>query len=276
MTTEEAIERVALREAMLESLKREEPDQYLGFKRHTATVLLERGLPVMGDAVHGVDLRRIDYQRFREIVWTLINSGILVPGKDSSNENWPFLSITEIGRDYLDKGGPDVYDPEGYVGEVATRYPVDEVEARYLGQAIAAFDADLPDASAVMLGATAEHVILVLAEAIAKTDEDAARDIERLRDGPALRLLRRVSSYLEEHGDQFSRRLREQREATFGSVASIIRVARNDGGHPALDVVDRDQALLLLRIFPNFRNWAYDVMSSYLPEPPLKGRSSAS
>jgi hypothetical protein len=42
---------------------------------------LVRGLPVMGDAVHGADLRRIDYQRFREIVWKLINSGILVPGK---------------------------------------------------------------------------------------------------------------------------------------------------------------------------------------------------
>lgn len=268
MTTEKAIERVALREAMLESLKREEPDQYLGFKRQTATVLLERGLPVMGDAAHGVDLRRIDYQRFREIVWKLINSGILVPGKDSSNETWPFLSITDIGRDYLNKGGPDVYDPEGYVGEVATRYPVDEVEARYLGQAIAAFGADLPDASAVMLGATAEHVVLVLAEAIAESDEDAAGDIGRLRDGPALRLLRLVNSYVEQHGDRLSRRLREQREANFGSIASIIRVARNDGGHPALDVVDRDQALLLLRIFPNFRNWAYDVMSELRTEAP--------
>ncbi len=119
-----------------------------------------------------------------------------------------------------------------------------------------------------MLGAAAEHVILVLAETIAKSDEDEARDIERLRDGPALRLLRRVNSYLEEHGDKLSRRLREQREANFGSVASIIRVARNDGGHPALDVVDRDQALLLLRIFPNFRNWAYEVMSELRPGAP--------
>lgn len=266
MTTEEAIDRVALREAMLESLRREEPQQYGGFKRNTATVLLERGLPVLGDTAHGADLRRIDNQRFREILWKLINSGVLVPGKDSSNENWPFLSITEIGQDYLDKGGPDVYDPERYVGQVATRHSVDEVEARYLGQAIAAFDADLPDASAVMLGATAEHVILLLAETIAQTDEDAARDIERLRDGPALRLLRHVNSYLEEHGGKLSRRLREQREANFGSVASIIRVARNDGGHPALDVVDRDQALLLLRIFPNFRNWGYDVMSELRAE----------
>jgi hypothetical protein len=133
----------------------------------------------------------------------------------------PFLSITETGRDYLEKSGPDVCDAEGYVGQVASRYPVDEVEARYLGQAIAAFDADLPDASAVMLGATAEHVILVLAEAVARSGEDAARDIERLRDGPALRLLRHVNSYLEEHGDKLWRRLREQREANFGSVASI-------------------------------------------------------
>ena len=242
---------------MLEALKREEPDQYLGFKRQTATVLRERGLPVIGD---GADLRRIDNQRFREILWKLINSGILVPGKDSSNENWPFLSITEIGRDYLDKGGPDVYDPEGYVGRRpgtrSTRSRRD-TSGRRLLRSMLTCQTPLPSCLAQRLS----NVILVVAEAIAQSDEDAARDIERLRDGPALRLLRRVSSYLEEHGDQLSRRLREQREATFGSVASIIRVARNDGGHPALDVVDRDQALLLLRIFPNFRNWAYDVMS---------------
>lgn len=90
---------------MLESLRREPPQQYQGFKRSTATVLLERELPVLGNAVQGADFRRVDYQRFREIVWKLIGSGILVPGLDSSNENWPFLSITEVGEDYLREGG---------------------------------------------------------------------------------------------------------------------------------------------------------------------------
>jgi hypothetical protein len=42
----------------------------------------------------------------------------------------------------------------------------------------------------------------------------------------------------------------------------MIRVARNDAGHPALGNVDRDHALVLLRLFPSFRNWAYDAMTA--------------
>jgi hypothetical protein len=261
---QEPIEREALRNAMLESLRREPPSQYLEFKRNTARVLHERGLPTQKDAYSSEPsgIRRVDDRRFRELLWALINSGVLVQGKDSSNEQWPFLSVTELGEDYLEHGGPDVYDPDGYVDQVAERHPIDGVEARYLGQAVSAFHADLPDAGAVMLGAAAEHVILLLAEAIGRADETTTDKVEKLLAGPVLRVLTFVTQYLENRKNDLPRQLREQLQTTFAGVASMIRVARNDAGHPALGNVDRDHALVLLRLFPSFRNWAYDAMTA--------------
>jgi hypothetical protein len=270
---QEPIEREALHNAMLESLRREAPSQYLQFKRNTARVLHERGLPTQteGHSREPSGIRLVDDRRFRELLWALINSGVLVQGKDSSNEQWPWLSVTELGDDYLKHGGPDVYDPDGYVNQVAERHAIDAVEAPYLGQAVSAFHADLPDAGAVMLGAAAEHVILLLAEAIGRADDTTARKVEKLLSGPVLRVLTFVTLYLETRKNDLPRQLREQLETTFAGVASMIRVARNDAGHPALGNVDRDHALVLLRLFPSFRNWAYDAIAALLdgmPESP--------
>jgi hypothetical protein len=258
----DAIEREALREAMLESLRRWDPHQYEQLKRNTARVLRERGLPTAGDSRFAEDaqLRRVDDRRFRELMWSLINSGVLVQGMDSSNPQWPFMSITELGEDYLRHGGPDVYDPDGYVKQLSARHPVDEVESRFLYQAIGAFHADLPDAAAVMLGAAAEHLILVLADAIATTDRSVGARIEKEMNRPALSLLGYIGKYLEDRKGQLPRRLGEQVSTTFLGIASMIRVARNDAGHPALGAVDRDQALVLLRLFAHLRDWAYGAM----------------
>jgi hypothetical protein len=258
------IEREAIRDALLESLRREPPRQYQQLKANTARVLRERGLPTAGhsDFAQDAQLRTIDERRFRELLWSLINSGVLVQGLNSSNEQWPFLSVTELGEDYLKDNGPDVYDPDRYVEQLAAEHPVDEVESRFLYQAIAAFHADLPDAAAVMLGAAAEHLILVLSDAIATTDNAVAARIEKEASRSALSLLTYVGKYLEDRKGRLPRRLREELSTTFLGIASMIRIARNDAGHPALDrPVARDQALVLLRLFPGFRGWSHDLMS---------------
>lgn len=142
------------------------------------------------------------------------------------------MSVTELGEDYLRHGGPDVYDPDGYVRQLSSRYPVDDVESRFLYQAIGAFHADLPDAAAVMLGAAAEHLILILAEAIAKADSSVAARVRKEMNRPALSLLTYLGKYLEDRKGQLPRRLGEQVSTTFLGIASMIRVARNDAPIP--------------------------------------------
>lgn len=257
------IEREVLRDAMLESLRKKPPGQFLTLKINTAEVLDARGLPT-GDVRPGYppQLRRADERRFREVLWSLINSGIMVQGLDAANAQWPFLSLTELGESHVEHRGPDVYDPDGYLRQLAAQHPIDQVEKRFLSQAVGAFHADLPDAAAVMLGATAEHVVVLLCEAIGRTDSAMTGKARQLADQPALKVLTFVSKYVEDRKSGLSRPLREEASTTFAGVASMIRLSRNSGGHPALHAVSRDHALVLLRLFPHFRDWAYKVIAS--------------
>jgi hypothetical protein len=150
---------------------------------------------------------------------------------------------------------------------LSSRYPVDDVESRFLHQAIAAFHADLPDAAAVMLGAAAEHLILVLAHAIADADGTVAGRIEKEANRSALSLLTYVSKYLENRKDRISRRLREDLPTTFAGIASMIRVTRNAAGHPALGAVDRRPSASPVAVIPPFpRLGAWDHGGTPLPQ----------
>lgn len=215
----EPIEREVLRGAMLESLRRQPPSQYVNFQHHVGAVLAERGLPVQGSHGQSV-LRGIDERRFRELLWQLINQGVLVQGMNSGNAQWPWLSLTEWGEEYVRDGGPDVYDPDGYLRDLDRDHPLDEIERRYLAQASAAFRADLPDAVAVMVGAASEHLLLCLADAVvAKEAAGAASKVAKMRDGPALKLLNELRKYLEPRRQKLERSLAESFETTFLGVA---------------------------------------------------------
>jgi hypothetical protein len=264
MVTDEPIEREVLRGAMLESLREQAPSQYVNFQHNVAGVLAKRGLPVDG-GVSGREpaLRRIDERRFREIVWQLINQNVLVQGTDANNAQWPWLSLSEWGEEYVQAGGPDVYDPDGYLRDLANDRPLDDIEQRYLSQASAAFRADLPDAAAVMVGGASEHLLILLADAIVASDETGgATKVEKMRDGPALKLLNEVRKYLEPRRKNLDRSLAESFETTFLGVANMIRTSRNEAGHPALSHVDRDQAFVALRLFPLYRRWVYAVIDA--------------
>jgi hypothetical protein len=111
-----------------------------------------------------------------------------------------------------------------------------------------------------MLGAASEHLLLRLGAAIEQADMSATK-IKKAVDGPALGLLREIQRYLEPKRALLPRTLNEHLDTTFGGVASVIRVSRNDGGHPALPTVDRDTVYVLLRLYPSYRRWVFGVVS---------------
>jgi hypothetical protein len=171
-----AVERELMRTAMLDSLRRQPPQQYLNFQHQVAAVLAERGFAVQGG--FQPTIRSEDQRQFLEILFQFINQGILVQALDANNAGWPWLSLTEWGKQYVQGGEPDAYDPDGYLAALARDAPLDEIERRYLSQASAAFRADLPDAAAVMLGAASEHLLLQLGAAVEKAEPSATEGCE--------------------------------------------------------------------------------------------------
>jgi hypothetical protein len=260
------VTRSALRDAMLESLRRESPSQFSTFKSNTAKVLTERGLYQSTASIYvgfyEYTLSPQDERRFRELLWSFINSGVLVQGLNAANPNWPFLSLTEMGEKFVKSGSFDVYDPDGYLIGLSKIRDLDAVERRFAGQAVGALNGNLPDAAAVMVGAAAEHVVRLLCAAIGESDASVKSKVDKLESQPAAHALNFVIKYTEDRKTALDRTVREQLSTTFGGVAAMIRASRNDAGHPALGVVDYDHALVLLQLFPGFRKMAYSIIDA--------------
>jgi hypothetical protein len=257
-----AIEVEEMRSCVIEALRRTPRTQYVNLEIETAVVARERGLPMQQN--HECHLQRQDLRRFREMVWALVIEGVMTIGMDDANPQWPFLSLTEYGEQVVLDRETTPYDPSGYLRAMINDAPFDDIENRYLSQALVAFRHNLADASAVMLGAASEHLITLLGERVAATDSVVAPTLGKRLEGPALRLLSYLHDYLRPKAGQLPRDLKESLDTTFLGIANLIRIARNDAGHPFLAHVSRDQAFVALQLFPTYRRWVRRVMS-HLP-----------
>jgi hypothetical protein len=250
-----------MRSCVLEALKRP-PEQYLTLQIATAGVAGQRGHPVQQQP-YGRPAMMLpeDQRRFREAVWALIIEGVLVIGQDDSNNQWPFLSLSEYGEEVVKAGRIVPHDTERYLQALEQMEPLDDVEKRYLPQALEALRRNLPDAAALMVGAASEHLLLRLGKAIEAKDMANAAAVRRKLDGSALSLLAFLQDYLTKRRKSLPRDLDEILDTTFGGIASIIRVTRNDAGHPAIErPVNRDQAFVTLQLFPTYRSWVLSVI----------------
>jgi hypothetical protein len=253
------IEAELLRSCILDAFRRKPGTQYVNLDIDTARVAGERGLPIRAGTEPHLELQ--DMRRFRETVWALIVEGIVVIGMDAYNDQWPWLSLTEYGEEVVSSGGSTPYDPDGYLAALAAQAALDDVEQRYVPQALTAFRHNLADAAAIMIGAASEHLIILLGERVEATDAAASIDARKRLDGSVLPLLLWLEDYIGKRSAALDRDLRESLHTTFLGIAALIRSARNDAGHPTLGVVSRDQAFVSLRLFPPYRAWVVRVMA---------------
>jgi hypothetical protein len=262
--SDDRIEREIMRQAMLQAARNQPPYQYLPFQNATALVLEGRGFPVQAN-LGGPGLRPQDLRRFREILWSLIGQGILVQGYNEANDNWPFLGITEWGEEYLAaEPTPDIYDPDGYLRALSASAPLDDVETRFLSQAVGAFRADLPDACAVMLGVASEHLLLKLFATVSAADS-AAGGKKKTLPTSALTLLKYLHGNLAARKSALPPELQDDIETTFLGIGGLVRSTRNDSGHPRGGSTSREQAATNLRLFAHYRKWVTSAAASIGP-----------
>jgi hypothetical protein len=263
----------SMRRCILEAMIPRLRSDYETLKTATAAVAQRQGFEVEERRHLEPTLLHSDLRRYRETIWGLIIEGIIVQGFDDANATWPFLGLSEYGEECVRAGEVVPHDPEGYLRHLATARQLDGVERRFVSQALEAFRRNLPDASAMMLGAASEHLLLGLAEAIAKKDAANRSKAKNKMDRPALTLLRFLQDYLSERKDLLPRALRENLDTIFSGIASLIRATRNDAGHPSLQApVTRDQAFTNLQLYPIYRGWLIDVTKRL---PLRRGKRSA-
>jgi hypothetical protein len=114
-----------------------------------------------------------------------------------------------------------------------------------------------------MLGAASEHLMIRLAQAVEAADRATATVARKKIEGSALGLLSFLHDYFGKRRKSLPRALADELDTTFGGIAGLIRVTRNDAGHPTRGrPVSRDQAFVNLQLFPSYRAWVVQAVKT--------------
>lgn len=237
--------------------------QVQGLSRH------QRGFSGDGRA----HLERGEYALIHEIIWSFIIQGILVPGTDDNNPNWPFLRLTEYGQRCAEVRQILPHDPDGYLRDFQQAIPLaDPVIKEYLTEALQCFLRDLHRASAVMLGAASEKAILLLIEAYSESHADPSKKAQVKGQVEKAQSIYRKYEVFEKGfaslKPQMPKALTENTDSLLRGVFDLIRNSRNDAGHPASGIlVSRDNNYSHLRLFIPYCQRIYELLAWFAINP---------
>jgi len=175
---------------------------------------------------------------FDQIILTewhdLFRTGYFAWGHDLQNPNPPFFHFTERGRRAIERFGRDPGNPSGYLRYLTAVATLNRITHSYLLEGLDRFVAGLHKAAAVMIGASAESLVLdlrdVASERLTETHQSEPHGRADLRIKTVSYTLNRIPDAKKA---QLSTELREDFDASWSAFAHHIRVTRNDAGHPA-------------------------------------------
>lgn len=201
-------------------------------------------------------LNPIDEININEIIWDLIVERVLTVGADRANRDWPWLRITEFGKQIVDDENANYYDPEGYIDRIKSLISdLDSVIEQYSIEGLNCFKRRLFFASCVMFGAAAEKAVLILLEAIGQdsVDSQKKKSIKNLLDRQSLpSILREIQSTIDLliKSKKIPYDIHQGATEHLLSLFEMIRVQRNESIHPEMVKINREKLLLFISSLP--------------------------
>jgi len=201
---------------------------------------------------------------FMEAVWGLISRGLAyIDFSQPAPENWT-LELTDSGeralkeQDYIPDNAP------AYLKKIAEDIPQISATSRlYLEESLRAYASGNHLSSTMMLGVAAEAAFYDTAYAFADWVKDGSG--VRLRE-----LLERDSTSYIQKFTEFQKRLlphkpdlpgdfQQNLDLNMNSVLELLRIARNEVGHPTGITIPRESAFQYLVIFPMLCRRLYGI-----------------
>ena len=187
-----------------------------------------------------------------EVLWGLVGEGLAyldTAGQHSGTDNWQWRP-SSVGIKAATGGTWEPRDPESYLRRLRSHSPaLDAGALRYVTEALRAFNARCYLATSVMLGVASERVFDGLAHSVVHAADGAAKKLQEALDNPRTSQFTRFTELrkqLEPMRPQLPEGLADT--LTLDAVADLLRITRNEAGHPTGAEVDEDTAYTHLQM----------------------------
>jgi hypothetical protein len=129
---------------------------------------------------------------------------------------------------------------------------ISDIAVTYLEEAVAAFYADCLLSSCVMLGGAAETEFLRIIE-VATSSEPFAFSFSSIHKKDGIHeKIKKFNNAIERIKKDLPYEAIEDHETHFQAIQSILRIARNDAGHPKAVKLERENVYIYLQLFLSF------------------------
>ena len=199
-------------------------------------------------------LHPYDAELVRDVFWDLFRQGLIILGLNDLNPVWPWFRLSYFGQKGLQSQNPyRFHDANSFLSMVTAEVPDISPEARaYLEEAVAAFYSDCLLASCVMLGVAAETEFLRLVEVASKNIIHGAKFASAQKATFIRQKITKFQAALTPLLTQLPQKAVEGIDANFVAIQSVLRITRNDAGHPSAASPQREQVYVLLQLFVPF------------------------
>jgi hypothetical protein len=241
-------------------LKREgvtfDPSQFGHLTSGTAEVFARRtaqsGQPYDRHQQHR--LHPYDAELVRDVFWDLFRQGFITLGMNDSNPMWPFFRLSHFGEQTLQNQSPyRFHDTSSFVAMVKKEVPdIPPDSVAYLDEAVAAFYAGCLLASCVMLGVAAEAEFIRLVDVAANSAVHGSAFAPVQKATLIRQKITKFQNSIKPLLPSLPKDAAEDLDTNLTAIQSVLRIARNDAGHPTAAKLEREQVYVFLQLFVPF------------------------
>ncbi len=202
-----------------------------------------------------------DQRLVLQAYYELHRTGALCWGLDFTNLGGTHAHVTLHGRKVLEHATRDPSNQAGYKRAIDPFVPVGTTARSYVDEALVTFATGCEKATAVMIGAAAEALLLELRDELVVQMKAKGKAVPKaLEAWQAKTVHDAVREDLEKHRKSMPRDLSESFDVQLGLGASLLRISRNDAGHPkSIDPVTRDDVHGNLLLFHSYAKWMREL-----------------
>ena len=208
------------------------------------------------------------YSIIREIIQEFINNGFLYPGLPADqNSGYPWLSITEYGKEAFQQEDWLPYDPEGYIKALKEKVPnIDNITLAYIGESITAYNRRHLLSATLTLGVASENLMLLLIENYLNWIKDTKRKAafkKKIKDRFIYTQYKKFKLEFVNDIKNLPKELQGDWETYLDGVFNFIRLNRNSTGHPTGKKLNAKIVYANLQIFSEYTSYIFSLIKHF-------------